>query len=311
MHRLGSLFDGATTTVTKGTDSRINEEVVVRARMGSKKKIAVIDVKGVIMAQASFDGASTKRISAELKVAREDNSVVAVILDMNTPGGEVTASDEIHRAVLKVREAGKPVVTCMHALGASGGYLVAAGTDYIVASRLTMTGSVGVILGTLNYNGLFEKIGLQSEIYKSGEMKDFLHGGRMRTEAEKVIMKQMIDANFREFAQIIADGRSRYATAGDVLAAQFADGRVLTGGQALEAGLVDELGYFENAVVKAKELAKAPDAKVVHYRRTIRFSDFFFSMQGAKVQGLSGLLPLEARVIKPGRMYYVMPSIMP
>lgn len=292
-------------------DGRIREEVIAGAKAGSGKKIAVIDIKGMIVSEATFEGAGTRTVCKQLKMARQDKSVVAVILDMNTPGGGVTASDEIYRAVRKVSAQGKPVVTCMHAVGASGGYMVAAGSDYIIANRLTLTGSIGVIVGTINYAGLFERFGLESEIYKSGELKDLLHGGRKRTEAEKALVEQLVTENFREFAQIVADGRDRFASVQDVLNAEFADGRVLTGRQALEAGLVDELGYLDDAVDKAKKLAGAPGAKVVRYRRSLRLSDVLFAVRSKEISGLRSILPLEARLVKPGRLYYLLPSVLP
>jgi protease-4 len=306
----GLLADGPPSFATV-PETKFNEEVVQPARHGSSDRIAIVDVKGIIIADARFDAASSKRIVAQLKAARRDPTVVAVILDMNTPGGEVTASDEIHHAVAKVREAGKPVVTCMHAMGASGGYLVAAGTDFIIANRLTLTGSVGVIVGTLNYADLFEKHGLETEVYKSGELKDFLHGGRKRTDAEKDLIQQLIDSHFREFAQIIADGRSQFETVEDVMAAEFADGRVLAGAQALEAGLVDQEGYFEDAVEKTRELAHAPGAALFRYRQPLRLTDLLFSMQSSRLTGLGSLLPAEARLLKPGHLYFLLPSVVP
>jgi protease-4 len=293
-----------------GAGSRIRQEVVMEDKAGGANKIAVIDVKGLLVSGDEYGSAGTDAIVKVLEAARKDRNVVAIILDMDTPGGGVVASEEVHHAVQQARDAGTPVVTCMHSMGASGGYLIAAGTDHIVANRLTLTGSVGVVVGTLNYAGLFGKIGLESEVYKSGEMKDMLHGGRERTEAEKTLVDELVRANFEEFAAIVAAGRERYADAQDVLRAEFADGRVLTGRQALDMGLVDELGYFEDAVNKAKELAKVSEARVVRFRRALRFLDLF-SMRAAPFDGISRLLPAEVRLLKPGQLYFVMPSAVP
>jgi len=311
LHELASLFSTSAPVLSEVADARIREELVAASASGSVKKIAVVDIKGMILADGPFDVASTKTISSHLNTAKKDPNVVALVLDMDTPGGGVTASDEIHRAVQKVRKSGKPVVTCMHSLGASGGYLVAAGTDHIVANRLTLTGSIGVLIGALNYRGLFEKIGLESEVYASGELKDLLHGGRERTEKERELIRDLVQTTFEEFAQIVADGRQRYATAQDVLGAEFADGRVLTGEQAHALGLVDQLGYFENAVAKARELGHAPAAKVVRYRRPLKLTDLFLSVEAPAGLGLKGLLPTEARLVKPGRLYYLLPSVLP
>ncbi len=312
---LGELGDTLMTEAgdyPAGVDGAIRKEVIVRGIGDTEDEIAVVDVKGLIVAEAPFDHASTKTIVKQLKAARDDGNVVAVILDMNTPGGEVTASDEIHRAVRQVVENGKPVVTCMHAVGASGGYFIAAASDYVVANRLTLTGSIGVMLGTLNYAGLFEKWGLESEVYQSGSLKALLHGGRERTDEERRLVQELVDYNFVEFARIVADGRSRFESVEDVLNAEFADGRVLTGKQAHEAGLVDQLGYFEDAVSKTRDLAAAPHAKVVRYKRALRLTDLLLTMQHRQPAGLvEHVLPPASRAIKPGRLYFLMTDAVP
>lgn len=308
--KIADLLPDGAAALPVGVDGRLRKEVVLDGALGSEREIVVIDVRGMILYNAPFDGASSRLICSQLKAVRKDDDVVGVILDMNTPGGEVTASDEIHRAMLQVRDAGKPVVTCMHAMGASGGYLIAAGTDCIVANRLSLTGSIGVLIGTLNYSGLFEKIGLESEIYKSGKMKDLLNGGRPRTDSERAFVNQLVKENFHAFAQIVADGRERYSSLEDVLAAEFADGRVLSGAQALELGLVDQLGYFDDAVAKARELADAPDAKVVRLRRGLRFSDLLMSLKAPQLGALRSLLPEEIRSLQPGRFYYLAPTVL-
>jgi len=292
-----------------GSGPKIREEMMTDDKTGTTQKIAVIDVKGLLVSGDDYGSAGTDAIIKGIEAAHKDRNVVAIILDMDTPGGGVVASEEVHHAVQQFRDTGRPVVTCMHSVGASG-YLIAAGTDHIIANRLTLTGSVGVIVSTVNYAGLFEKIGLRSDVYKSGSMKDLLHGGRERTPEEIKLVDDLVRANFEEFAAIVADGRARYADVQDVLKAEFADGRVLTGKQALDMGLVDELGYFEDAVKKAKELAGVSDAKVVRFRRAIRLFDLF-SMRAGRFDGLSRLMPAEMRLLKPGQMYYVMPSAVP
>jgi protease-4 len=199
----------------------------------------------------------------------------------------------------------------MRSLGASGGYLVACGTDYILANRLTLTGSIGVIIGALNYAELFGKIGLRADIYKSGAMKDILNGSRQPTEAEKAYVQGLVDETFREFARLVAEGRDRYETADEVLRSPVGDGRILTGRQALDFGLVDGLGYFEDAVAKAKELAEVEDARVIRYRRLSRWAEMLFAMQGGRGTGLDALVPREVGMLRPGRLYYLMPTAVP
>lgn len=314
---LAGLFSGTTESLMAGMyggddpERRVIEEVISGARLDTDSKIAVIDVKGIIMSEGAFDMAGSRRIAYELAAARKDPHVVAVILDMDTPGGEVTASDEIHRQVRLCSKANIPVVTCMRSVGASGGYFIAAASDWIVANRLTITGSIGVIIGTTNYTGLFSKLGLEAEVYKSGPMKDMLRGSRERTDMERAYVQGLVDETFREFATVVANGRTRYDTAEDVMASEFGDGRILSGTEALRLGLVDQLGYFEDAVDKARELAKRPMVKVVRYRRPLRFSDLLFSMRAQRAAGLRSLLPAELAAIQPGRLYFLMPSALP
>jgi protease-4 len=230
---------------------------------------------------------------------------------MNTPGGEVTASDELHREVLRCRSAGKPVVTCMRSMGASGGYFIAAGSNWIVANRLTLTGSIGVIISTVNYNELFHKVGLESEVYRSGAMKDMLNGARVRRPDEAAYVQSLVNETFREFAAVVAAGRTRYPTAADVIGSPFGDGRVLSGTRALELGLIDQIGYFDDAVEKARKLSGTLGAKVVRYQRAIRFFDLLLSMKSPKRVDLGALLPAEMRALKPGRLYFLAPSATP
>lgn len=297
--------------LTGAGQEKISEEVISGDDLGTDEKIAVIEVRGIITGGNSLENASSRRLSFELASARKDPDVVAIILDMDTPGGEVTASDELYQEVRKCRSAGKPVITCMRSLAASGGYFIASGSNWIVANRLTLTGSVGVIISTINYHSLFEKIGLQGEVYKSGAMKDMLNGGRERTDTEVAYVNHLVQQTFREFAAVVAEGRERYETADEVIASEFGDGRVLNGDDAFRLGLVDQLGYFEDAVAKARELSDAPMAKVVRYRRAFRLSEILLSMRADQTQGLRGLLHAEAREVKPGRLYFLLPTVLP
>jgi len=314
---LAGLLSGSTESLMAGVYSgqdperRVIEEVISGSALDTESKIAVIDVKGIILSEGAFDMADSRRIAYELAAARKDPHVVAVILDMDTPGGEVTASDEIHRQVRLCSKDNKPVVTCMRSVGASGGYFIAAGSDWIVANRMTITGSIGVIIGTTNYTNLFSKIGLEAEVYKSGPMKDMLRGSRERTDMERAYVQGLVDETFREFATVVSNGRTRYDTPEDVMASEFGDGRIVSGAEAVRLGLVDQLGYFDDAVDKARELAKTPMVKVVRYRRPLRFADFLLGMRAQHSAGLRSLLPAEMAAVQPGRLYFLMPSALP
>ena len=269
------------------------------------RKIAVINIHGVILPEGGRGFAQSQRLVDELEWAANDEDVVAVILDMDTPGGSVTASDEIYQAVRYCAET-KPVVTCMRSLGASGGYYVAAGSDWIIANRHTLTGSIGVIISAFNYAELMERWGLKVETLKSGAMKDMLSGSRPTNEVERQYMQTIVQETFHEFAAIVAEGRPAFENVEAVLAADFADGRILRGPAALEAGLVDQLGYFDDAVDKAVELADGEPAKLIRYRRRPTVSDFLFSASAERDLAQT-VLPASLRALKTGGLYAIWP----
>jgi len=295
------------------TGGEADEFTVVEERISSgsgARKIAVIDVHGLIVSGAGYGrgAVGATALCRLLDKARKDRSVAAVILDLDSPGGEVTAADEIHYAVQRLRKAGKPVVTCMHSLGASGAYYIACGTDWIVANPTTLTGSIGVIIHALNYRALFDKIGLRADVYKSGAMKDLLNGAREPTPEEKRYVESLVRETFTRFAEVVAEGR-RIGQVEDVLAAPWSDGRILSGRQAIEYRLIDQIGYFQDAVDKARALASAPDARIVRYRRPSPLIEFLFSKTSAGP--LDGLIPASWRFLRPGCLYYVMPGSLP
>ena len=261
------------------------KEGFVSGDSAASKKIVVIDVKGVIAnIDSGFGGGSVANpelICAELARAAEDDSVKAVILRLDTPGGEVTAADTIYHAIREFSEkTKKPVVASMGSLAASGGVYVAVAADFIIANRLTTTGSIGVIAQTYNYAELLKKIGLKSEVFKSGPMKDLLNGARPVTDEERTIVQDFIDEVYSDFVRIVAERRPKISEQ-TIRTTPIGDGRIYSGRQALKYGLIDQLGYFNDAVVKAAALAslKKGDFKVVEYKRSFSFSDFFASMK--------------------------------
>ena len=180
-------------------------------------KIAVLSVNGVITGEP-MDGTDTSLvdlIKAELKKAGDDDKVKAVILKVDSPGGEVLASDEISRAVADFQDAtngGKPVIISMGSLAASGGYYVSSQGRWIVANELTITGSIGVIMETFNYRGLMDKVGLDPVVYKSGMYKDMLSGSREPAEIpddEKQMVQSLINEAYEKFKSVVEDGLQR------------------------------------------------------------------------------------------------------
>jgi len=293
--------DGAETmAANRFTAPRLEERLVEEG--DSSMKIAVIPVQGVIQTSESTEwGLSmVDDIKTALRTAADDDEVKAVVLAVDSPGGEVTASDIIYNEVLRVRER-KPVVVSMSSLAASGAYYIACGSSWIVANETTFTGSIGVIIQSLNYEQLFDKVGLDSVVFKSGKFKDMLSGSRPMTPDEQVYVEGMVQQVYTRFLDIVAGARKLPA---DELRTGLADGRILTGKDAMAAGLVDQIGYIEDAFAKARELGEAPGAQVIRYEPSLNFSRLFH-LFGAQSQSAMKVQvgPVPAFQLQPGRAY--------
>ena len=261
-------------------------------------------------------------IKAQLKRAEEDDKVKAVILKVDSPGGEVLASDEISRAIgdFQTKPHGKPVVCSMGSLAASGGYYVSAPCRWIVANDLTITGSIGVILSTWNYRGLMDKVGVRPETFKSGKYKDMLSGSREPdsiTPEEREMVQALIDETYEKFKSVVASGRKRAQEKnkdkGRALTedwADYADGRILSGTEAFKLGFVDELGTFDDAVKRAKTIAGIHKANLVEYQQRYDLSDFFrlFGQTDSKVVKVD--LGLDAPKLQAGQLYFLSPTFL-
>ena len=206
----------------------------------------------------------------------ENNSnIKAVVLRINSPGGTVAATQEIYEKIWKLRKKNIIIVASMGDIAASGGYYVASACNYIVANYGTITGSIGVITYSPNLKRLFDKIGIEMNVIKSGKYKDILSSHRDLTQAERTLIQEMIDLSYNKFVKDIALGRNMNRE--DIIS--IADGRVMNGETALQNKLIDQLGTFEDAVLKAKEMAQLdPDAPV--YEQNISpFKELFESMK--------------------------------
>ena len=277
-------------------------EAVVEVGEAGAGKIAVIPVQGVIYTDDTTEWGTSMvdDIKGALQTALEDDEVKGVVLAVDSPGGEVTASDIIYNEVLKVQKK-KPVVVAMSSLGASGAYYLACAADWIVANPTTFTGSIGVIIQSLNYEGLFDKVGLDAVVFKSGKFKDMLSGSRLLTPEEGAYVEGMVKQVYERFLGIVASSRALEA---DELRDTLADGRILTGRDAKEAGLVDQLGYLEDAFDKARDLAEAPDAGVIRYQSGLNFQRLLRLMgAGAESKVEVQLTPGPAFRMQPGRAY--------
>jgi protease-4 len=240
-----------------------------KADLVKKNKIAVIYVDGIIMGgrgQGSLfsESGGTDNLIKQLHQARDDKSVAAVVLRINSPGGSATASQEVGEELKKMRALGKVVVTSMGDMAASGGYWLAACTDKIYANPSTLTGSIGVYMPYANWEELYKKIGIQQEKIKSGPHKDIMSPERKMTESERVIIQTMVDDMYNQFVNIVAEGRHLDPT----VVRQIADGRVYTGNQAKQLGLIDEFGNMYDAIDGAKAIVGVKDPVIKEFGKT-------------------------------------------
>jgi len=220
----------------------------------SKNKIAVIELAGVMTSSHDVGNraVSARKVIEQLEKYREDDSVKAIVLRLDTPGGTVVAAQEIHGELLRLRAGpGKKIVVSMGDLAASGGYYVACAADRVFASAGTLTGSIGVIMQFPNYQGLFGKIGLGTNTIKSGEFKDVGNGAREMSDRDRTLLQGLVDDVYSQFVEAVAAGRGM--TPEQVR--PLADGRVFSGRQAKQLGLVDELGDLDAAIAAAGKLA--------------------------------------------------------
>lgn len=216
-------------------------------------KVGIIEVDGVIGAQTTeslFSLPSTSVLS-QVRAAEQDPTLQALVIRVNSPGGAAGTSEELYNTILRIRESGIPVVVSMGDTAASGGYYLAAAADYIYANGSTMTGSIGVIMETVNLSGLYEMLGVEFEVIKSGEFKDTGNASRSLTDRESELLNALIYDAWDQFVEDVAVGRNLDRDHVE----SIADGRIMTGRQALEFGLVDELGGLDEAIDKAIELA--------------------------------------------------------
>ena len=228
-------------------------------------RVVIIDVNGVIGISDADSLFSTQlthgQLLSQLQQATDDPRVQAVVLRVDSPGGGVVASNEIHSALQTLRDAGKHLVVSMGSTAASGGHYIATAGERIYANPDTLTGSLGVIVAITNVEATFDKIGIREYVYKSGEFKDIGSPSREPTPEENDIWQSLVDEAYQGFVDVIVEGRDMPRDA--VL--EIADGRIYTGRQALDLGLVDELGNLDAAIAGAREIAGLEEALVVRY----------------------------------------------
>ncbi len=297
------------------------EEVTIKESSLSDKKIVIIPIEGIISGQVIDQGgySMVTLIKEQLKRAQKDRDVKAVILKVDSPGGEVLASDEIANAIRDFQNnSGKPVVVSMGSLAASGGYYISAPCQWIVANKLTITGSIGVIMHGLNYRGLLDKIGVRPEVFKSGKYKDMLSSTKEPEEIspeEREMVQHLIDETFQEFKNVVRKGRTAANSAnnggGHKLAADwedYADGRILSGTEAQHLGFVDELGDFDTAVKRAEKIAGVSGTELVQYQQIFDIANIFRLFGQTDSKAVKVDLGVEVPKLTPGCLYFLSPT---
>jgi protease-4 len=255
----------ATSALTKYINGNNNGWTTTVYKEGSGQKLAMLKIEGIIMednASSTLNTYNHRVFLQQIEAAFADSDIKGIILQLNSPGGGVYESDEVYHRIMELKaQYNKPLVVYMSQQAASGAYYIAMAADKIFANRNTMTGSIGVIISTYNFSELAKKIGVQDVTIKSAENKDLLNPMRPITTEEQSIMQAMIDETYNYFVDIVSEGRNLERE--KVL--QLADGRIYSGTQAKNAGLVDELGYLQDAIDDTARLANTSDPQVLLY----------------------------------------------
>ena len=331
---IGSFFNVLGNAEGMAGETRLTEVTIERNR--SSDKIAVIPVEGIITSGSDGAGNNMVRlIEDQLKLAAKDDHVKAVLLKVNSPGGEVLASDDIYNAIRQFQnEHNKPVVASMGSLAASGGYYVSAPCRWIVANELTITGSIGVIMHGYNYRGLMNKVGLRPMVFKSGRFKDMLSGEKdleTLTPSEKAnlgeeeaMVNKMINETFEKFKSIVAEGRKVANTRNQLNKviedsdkgrelsatwASLADGRILSGKEAREHGFVDELGNWRTAIKRAQALAGIGKADLVTYQVPFSLGNLLGILGKSDAKSIKVDLGFDLPKLNAG-LYYLSPTFL-
>lgn len=294
-----SIFDAA--------EAPFTEEVVKDG--SATKKIAILEVDGVIQdtgeAESFFQngGYNHKSFMEKLNYVKDDDSVKGIILRVNSPGGGVVESAEIHNKIEEIqKDTKKPVYVSMGSMTASGGYYISTPADKIYASPETLTGSLGVIMEGINYEGLAKKYGVDFVTIKSGQYKDIMSPTRKMTEGERKILQNMINNSYEGFVRVISKGR--HLSVDQVK--KIADGRIYDGRQAKELHLIDDFGYLDDVIRVMKKNEDLKGAQVVRYTENMGLGSLF-NMSAHKMLGdnleMSGLVKILSKPDSPRLMY--------
>lgn len=286
---------GSMMTRESGFPTKLSERYVAGEITGPK--VAIVEVKGAI------DDETAEHAIRQLRQARNDVLVKAIILRVDSPGGTVTGSDRIWREVQVFKTSSKPVVASFGGIAASGGYYVAAPADFIVTEPTTMTGSIGVKFELPQIEELLDKVGVTFETITTGPWKDTGSMYRKMTPEERERWRQMIDHSYQRFVRIVSQGRNLPLEPTTALA----NGQVYTADEALKLKLVDQLGYLDDAILEAQRRAKLESARVIRYAQPFNLSDALLGLT-SQARGLDlgqtlGLSPMQD--LRTPRMLYM------
>jgi protease-4 len=276
------------------------------------QKIIQIDLVGPIVSapesgslfaqESSICVEKTKKL---IKQAKDDPDVKAVILRIQSPGGEVTASDVIYNQVNELKKT-KPVYIFMDGVAASGGYYIACAGSHITASETTITGSIGVIMGGFNASELMGKIGLQNQTFTSGPFKDSLSPARPMSESEKNYIQQLINDMYLRFTKVVSSGRN--IPLDDHLRNNIANGKVYLAPTALENHLIDSIGYIEDVYTKVRTEMNIPDLPIYRYYQETNFLEMLAGVNSFNKPIQISLTPNWFNLhqhLNPGVAYYL------
>lgn len=275
VYQFGVSFSQEETGLVDTKGNLFGEKVIKPGSPIGGGKIAVLNLEGVILdtGEIPFGLAyDHKGFLSLLDRAANDPLVDGIIIRVNSPGGGVVESAEIHDKIVHVKEeTGKPVYISMGNTAASGGYYISAPADKIFAHAATLTGSIGVIMENINFSEFADELGIDFNTIKSGEFKDIMSSTRPMTEEEAAILQTIIDDLYDDFVKVIVDGRGM----DEAKVREIGDGRIYTGRQAYELNLIDEIGSFDDAITAMEEDLGLGDAQVVEYRPGFGFSQLF------------------------------------
>jgi protease-4 len=302
------------------SSTRLQERLVQSGT--SADKVVIVPVEGMLinarvggMFQAQENGVSL--FTQQMRAAARDKSVKAVVLRVNSPGGTVTASDTMYEIVRDFRhKTGKPVVAATQEVAASGGYYVCCAADKIVAQPTSIVGSIGVLMNTMEFTGALGKLGIRADAIKSGPLKDMGSPYRSMQEPERAVMQEMVDEYFNRFMDVVSSNRPvQEARPGLPLKEEYRgvySGRVFSGVRAVELGLADQAGRLDDAIVLAKQLGKAPGARVILYKRPYGYGGSIYASAEEspqpRAQANANVLQLElpnSRLFLPRGFYYL------